>query len=462
MARALPQKSAPSIAPQPRTYALRITPTRAPGVFRTVELSGRDTLHKVHLLIQQHFALDDDHLYAFFLSGQAWDEATEYSPEAVPRRDSRRVTLDALALSKGQRFLYIFDFGDELSHEIMVEGVGNVDTAQTYPRLLLAQGEPPPQYDEEIDDDDDDDEEHVCHSCGRSEMAEEIAALAPEIARAADAYEERVITLEEPSGTAAAEEDELRADLALARRLIAALARQVSPEEQFLALCEEDDADSEGWLMEMPFELAHGGMVDEAQRLCQELATVLWPQDFLAIRALILSGANRTEEALAQCEEVLQRFPREPAAVDRVCEALLQCRELDRAEALTREMMAWADPEDYLLHAGAMERLVSILRQQGRDTEAREEEARLDEYYLAHEDEFDDDFEDEEEDEDEEDDIVIEAEAAPRAWPDRIGEPLTAGHLPPLQPYVRPEGKVGRNEPCTCGSGKKYKKCCGA
>jgi uncharacterized protein YchJ len=22
--------------------------------------------------------------------------------------------------------------------------------------------------------------------------------------------------------------------------------------------------------------------------------------------------------------------------------------------------------------------------------------------------------------------------------------------------------KVGRNEPCTCGSGKKYKKCCGS
>ena len=29
-------------------------------------------------------------------------------------------------------------------------------------------------------------------------------------------------------------------------------------------------------------------------------------------------------------------------------------------------------------------------------------------------------------------------------------------------PYVRPEPKVGRNEPCPCGSGKKYKKCCGA
>ena len=30
------------------------------------------------------------------------------------------------------------------------------------------------------------------------------------------------------------------------------------------------------------------------------------------------------------------------------------------------------------------------------------------------------------------------------------------------QPYVREQRKVGRNEPCTCGSGKKFKHCCGA
>nr|WP_245203734.1 SEC-C metal-binding domain-containing protein [Ammoniphilus resinae] len=27
---------------------------------------------------------------------------------------------------------------------------------------------------------------------------------------------------------------------------------------------------------------------------------------------------------------------------------------------------------------------------------------------------------------------------------------------------VESKPKVGRNDPCTCGSGKKYKKCCGA
>jgi preprotein translocase subunit SecA len=31
----------------------------------------------------------------------------------------------------------------------------------------------------------------------------------------------------------------------------------------------------------------------------------------------------------------------------------------------------------------------------------------------------------------------------------------------PQQPFVREEKKVGRNEPCPCGSGKKYKHCHG-
>lgn len=31
----------------------------------------------------------------------------------------------------------------------------------------------------------------------------------------------------------------------------------------------------------------------------------------------------------------------------------------------------------------------------------------------------------------------------------------------PQEPFVRKEKKVGRNDPCPCGSGKKYKRCCG-
>jgi preprotein translocase subunit SecA len=37
-----------------------------------------------------------------------------------------------------------------------------------------------------------------------------------------------------------------------------------------------------------------------------------------------------------------------------------------------------------------------------------------------------------------------------------------AGDSQPVQQVVRGQEKVGRNDPCPCGSGKKYKKCHGA
>ena len=43
------------------------------------------------------------------------------------------------------------------------------------------------------------------------------------------------------------------------------------------------------------------------------------------------------------------------------------------------------------------------------------------------------------------------------AAPARVG-----GDDAPVQTVRRDEPKVGRNDPCPCGSGKKYKKCHGA
>jgi len=37
-----------------------------------------------------------------------------------------------------------------------------------------------------------------------------------------------------------------------------------------------------------------------------------------------------------------------------------------------------------------------------------------------------------------------------------------SGDTQPVQQVVRGAAKIGRNDPCPCGSGKKYKKCCGA
>lgn len=37
-----------------------------------------------------------------------------------------------------------------------------------------------------------------------------------------------------------------------------------------------------------------------------------------------------------------------------------------------------------------------------------------------------------------------------------------AGETPKAAPLRRESPRVGRNEPCPCGSGRKFKKCCGA
>ena len=44
-------------------------------------------------------------------------------------------------------------------------------------------------------------------------------------------------------------------------------------------------------------------------------------------------------------------------------------------------------------------------------------------------------------------------------WDDEDDDP-DKEDLEPKEPYRAPP-KVGRNAPCPCGSGKKYKKCCG-
>jgi uncharacterized protein len=42
----------------------------------------------------------------------------------------------------------------------------------------------------------------------------------------------------------------------------------------------------------------------------------------------------------------------------------------------------------------------------------------------------------------------------------RYFAPMRAETAQASQPFIRNERKIGRNEPCPCGSGKKYKQCC--
>lgn len=48
----------------------------------------------------------------------------------------------------------------------------------------------------------------------------------------------------------------------------------------------------------------------------------------------------------------------------------------------------------------------------------------------------------------------------PRLVTESPVRPLMRHERGRIEPLVRAERKVGRNEPCICGSGKKFKACC--
>jgi hypothetical protein len=118
-------------------------------VWRRIEMRGDQTLHDLHESIQDAFDWDDDHLYAFFLSGKAWDSETAYdSPYGEGERSAAKYRLEHLPLRPGQQFLYLFDFGDELRHQVKLEAIipGGVRPDIDYPTITEEHGKAPPQY----------------------------------------------------------------------------------------------------------------------------------------------------------------------------------------------------------------------------------------------------------------------------------------------------------------------------
>jgi uncharacterized protein YecA (UPF0149 family) len=161
---------------------------------------------------------------------------------------------------------------------------------------------------------------------------------------------------------------------------------------------------------------------------------------------IILAQAGRGEEAIAQFHANRERWP-QGAWVHilggKMYEALGQD---DLAEQYYRQGLVLAE-DDQFARDGVFERLPPLLDRLGRDEEAdtliAEDNARIikQEQEQRQQAQFLDDL-----------DRILPLEPSDHAMEE---EEL------PIEPYVRPIHKIGRNDPCLCGSEKKYKKCCG-
>jgi hypothetical protein len=148
----------PAVTAPPKTLAFKVTYQRQPDAWFTIELRGGQTLHDLHLAILSAADFDHDHLYAFYLSGRAWDRATEYSPSNDAYRTSR-TPVHNLPLRLKQRTLYLYDYGDEHRFDVQLVARGDEPPQGVYPRVLERHGQMPSQYPEWEDEDGDEEEE---------------------------------------------------------------------------------------------------------------------------------------------------------------------------------------------------------------------------------------------------------------------------------------------------------------
>ncbi|AOS83456.1 hypothetical protein BIU88_04450 [Chlorobaculum limnaeum] len=128
-------------------YELRVSLLGAePAVWRRVRVPGDTHLRLVHLVLQMAMGWENRHLHEFVSADRKRYVDFDGSEPQADELDENMYTLKDLVSKPGDRCLYLYDFGDDWTHEIVLETVSEVevDPAEQF-RCLAGQGACPPE-----------------------------------------------------------------------------------------------------------------------------------------------------------------------------------------------------------------------------------------------------------------------------------------------------------------------------
>jgi hypothetical protein len=217
--------------------------------------------------------------------------------------------------------------------------------------------------------------------------------------------------------TAGLSKEELLRQYVLAMELHEAIRQDGSRYRLFNSYLE----DLLGWLTSLAMNMAAEGLVDEAARLGLAWADIREPEIFLGDRAVILAEAGREAASREQLDRNLKLFARDLWVQIKAGDSYAALKDWPAAEERYRLAKAMAETEDD--RSAILDRMIRLFRDAGKNAEAD----------------------------------ALEAKEQKRLDAQRHREQEARARWTPV---VRQGPKIGRNDPCPCGSGKKYKKCC--
>lgn len=94
-----------------------------PSIGRTLEVPGEASLGYLHQVIQAVMGWKDSHLHQFFINKKKYSAPSFEMEEGPPVLNEFKYSLNSLNLLKGDKIHYEYDFGDSWEHTLTVEGI---------------------------------------------------------------------------------------------------------------------------------------------------------------------------------------------------------------------------------------------------------------------------------------------------------------------------------------------------
>ena len=423
------------------------------GCYRHIQISANATLYKLHQAILKAFEFEDDHEHAFFMDNHVWSSADAYFSSKAESGDrlTKKYTLKKLKLTKGQKFKYVFDFGDEWEFQCKVLRELEEDTKT--PLVIRSVGESPEQYPEweeyeEDAEEDDEDEDDIPDSLTQEEIEklyaqipltqEEINLIHLYMDAAANLY--GLISLDEVYGLYNSQNKKVD----VPSFLMTAFFIDQSEGNDFAVI------DSVGDLQATP---------EEAMKNCEIVSDYLFVEDpekdipelrraqkgkplkilpkaeFLRFTDYTYFPETPQRSAMIQYLRRLTSFL--PASAEEYCDRIQRVIVID---APLREVLDLIKEDGVTAHKNwDLEEFAALYQNLNNHTHKHANRGNTPDELFAQ-------------------------SARGLRLQERIAPPenqLSFFEEPPQKPKLTIVGAPSRNGPCPCGSGRKYKNCCG-
>lgn len=136
----------PSAKAPPSIYQLKITLLEIhPPIWRRIQVPSTLLLCCLHDALQAVLGWKDSHLHQFEKDGKYWGEPQYYEDEDLDVVADRDVTIGKVLEAEGESLTYVYDFGDNWQHEIMLETIIPTNAILKTPICLDGERRCPPE-----------------------------------------------------------------------------------------------------------------------------------------------------------------------------------------------------------------------------------------------------------------------------------------------------------------------------